>query len=54
MIFLGVALMVPAAAFLVWRVVQGFGPLMRGGQPPQNDRRKPDTPEDKNDSEPRA
>ena len=34
MIFLGVALMVPAAAFLVWRVVQGFGPLMRGGLPP--------------------
>nr|WP_315290015.1 YbjC family protein [Serratia proteamaculans] len=57
MIFLGVALMVPAAAFLVWRVVQGFGPLMRGGQPPQNDRPKPAakiTPDDKNDNEPRT
>ncbi|MOA24956.1 hypothetical protein D3C78_1456550 [compost metagenome] len=54
MIFLGVALMVPAAAFLVWRVVQGFGPLMRGGQPPQNDRHKPHSPVDKNDSEPRG
>lgn len=54
MIFLGVALMVPAAAFLVWRVVQGFGPLMRGGQPPQNDRHKPHSPADKNDSEPRG
>jgi hypothetical protein len=57
MIFLGVALMVPAAAFLVWRVVQGFGPLMRGGEPPQNDRRKPEVkpmPDDKNDREPRV
>lgn len=40
MIFLGVGLMVPAAAFLVWRVVQGVGPLMHGGLPPENDRRK--------------
>ncbi|MGB8664633.1 MAG: YbjC family protein [Serratia inhibens] len=57
MIFLGVALMVPAAAFLVWRVAQGFGPLMRGGLPPGNDQHKPDpknVPEDKKDSEPRA
>ncbi len=30
-------MMVPAAAFLVWRVVQGLSPLLRGGQPPQND-----------------
>jgi len=57
MIFLGVALMVPAAAFLVWRVAQGFGPLMRGGLPPENDRHKPDqknASDDKNDREPRA
>ncbi|MFV8906764.1 YbjC family protein [Serratia fonticola] len=50
MIFLGVFMMVPAAAFLVWRVVQGFGPLLRGGQPPQNDRRTP--PKDKQDQGP--
>lgn len=37
MIFLGVALMVPAAAFLVWRVVQGFSPLMRGDLPPDSE-----------------
>ncbi len=57
MIFLGVALMVPAAAFLVWRVVQGFGPLMRGGLPPENDRRKPrdaDASKDNQDRDPRA
>lgn len=39
MIFLGVALMVPAAAFLVWRVAQGLSPLLRAGQPPGNVRR---------------
>lgn len=50
MIFLGVFLMVPAAAFLVWRVVQGFSPLLRGGLPPQNDRRAP--PKDKQDPGP--
>ncbi|HCD1616050.1 TPA: YbjC family protein [Serratia marcescens] len=57
MIFLGVALMVPAAAFLVWRVVQGFGPLMRGGLPPENDRRKPqdaDASKDNQDRDPHA
>ncbi|HFK7185009.1 TPA: YbjC family protein [Serratia odorifera] len=51
MIFLGVALMIPAAAFLVWRVVQGFGPLMHGGLPPENDRRKA-SPEDQKDRPP--
>ncbi|MCO7509790.1 YbjC family protein [Serratia fonticola] len=50
MIFLGVFMMVPAAAFLVWRVVQGLSPLVRGGQPPQNDRRTP--PKDKQDQGP--
>jgi uncharacterized membrane protein len=50
MIFLGVFMMVPAAAFLVWRVVQGFSPLLRGGLPPQNDRRTP--PKDKQDQGP--
>ncbi|WP_051916584.1 MULTISPECIES: YbjC family protein [unclassified Serratia (in: enterobacteria)] len=35
MIFLGVALMVPAAACLVWRVAQGFSPLLRDRQPPK-------------------
>ncbi|PVZ77824.1 DUF1418 domain-containing protein [Serratia sp. S1B] len=39
MIFLGVALMVPAAVFLVWRVVHGGGFLLRGNQPPKHDRR---------------
>lgn len=37
MVFLGVAMMVPAAAFLVWRGVQGIGPLMRGGPPPEKE-----------------
>lgn len=50
MIFLGVFMMVPAAAFLVWRVVQGLSPLLRGGLPPQNDRRNP--PKDKQDQGP--
>lgn len=50
MIFLGVFMMVPAAAFLVWRVVQGFSPLLRGSLPPQNDRRTP--PKDKQDQGP--
>jgi uncharacterized membrane protein len=35
MIFLGVALMVPAAAYLVWRMAQGFSPLLRDRQPPK-------------------
>ncbi|TQI79869.1 uncharacterized protein DUF1418 [Serratia fonticola] len=51
MIFLGVALMVPAAAFLVWRVVQGFSPLLRGAQLPKNDRRSPPA-NDKKDQDP--
>ncbi|CAI0859148.1 YbjC family protein [Serratia ficaria] len=57
MIFLGVAMMVPAAAFLVWRVVQGFGPLMRGGLPPEHDRHKPQDGDKSNhhrDRDPRA
>lgn len=41
MIFLGVALMVPAAAFLVWRIVQGFSPLLRSSLPPKYDRHSP-------------
>lgn len=28
MIFVGVGLMIPAAACIVWRVAQGFGPLL--------------------------
>ncbi|ANI28684.1 membrane protein [Yersinia entomophaga] len=28
MIFIGIGLMVPAAACIVWRVAQGFGPLL--------------------------
>ncbi|CNH65850.1 Protein of uncharacterised function (DUF1418) [Yersinia aldovae] len=28
MIFIGIALMIPAAAYIVWRVVSGFGPLL--------------------------
>ncbi|MFC0229238.1 YbjC family protein [Serratia aquatilis] len=51
MIFLGVALMVPAAAFLVWRVVQGFSPLLLAGKPTKNDRRSP-PPSDKNNQGP--
>ena len=38
-------------------VVQGFGPLMRGGLPPENDRRKPqdaDASKDNQDRDPRA
>ena len=53
MIFLGVAPMVPAAAFLVWRVVQGFSPLLRGAQPPQHDRRS-SPPNDKKDQGPKG
>lgn len=52
MIFVGVFMMVPAAAFLVWRVVQGFSPLLRGGLPPENDRRAP--PKDKKDQGPQG
>ncbi|WP_431222989.1 YbjC family protein [Serratia sp. L9] len=51
MIFLGVALMVPAAAFLVWRVVQGFSPLLRSAPSPKNDR-KAQSPDDKQDQDP--
>jgi uncharacterized membrane protein len=50
MIFLGVAMMVPAAAFLVWRVAQGFSPLLRGGQPPENDHRNAKS-EDRNNQD---
>ncbi|UZY12595.1 YbjC family protein [Yersinia ruckeri] len=28
MIFIGIGLMIPAAACIVWRVAQGFGPLL--------------------------
>lgn len=28
MIFIGIALMIPAAACIVWRVAHGFGPLL--------------------------
>lgn len=53
MIFLGVALMLPAAALLVWRVAHGFGPLMRGGLPPENDRRKPPQQQQQQKRDPR-
>ncbi|KEY57774.1 DUF1418 family protein [Serratia sp. DD3] len=39
MIFLGVALMVPAAVFLVWRVVHGGSFLLLGDKPPKHDQR---------------
>ncbi|WON78156.1 YbjC family protein [Serratia sp. UGAL515B_01] len=52
MIFLGVALMVPAAAFLVWRVVQGFSPLLRIGKTTKSVRHTP-TPADNNNKAPR-
>lgn len=28
MIFIGIGLMLPAAAYIVWRVASGFGPLL--------------------------
>lgn len=47
MIFLGVALMVPAAAYLVLRMAQGFSPLLRNRQPPEKV-----LPADKKDHDP--
>ncbi|AHG21911.1 membrane protein [Chania multitudinisentens RB-25] len=48
MIFLGVTLMLPAVVYLVWRLVQGFNPLIREQQPPENTQRNP-SPADKKD-----
>lgn len=42
MIFVGVGLMIPAAAYIVWRVACGFGPLLGSADRISTPQKKPD------------
>lgn len=48
MVFLGIALMIPAAAFMVWVMAQNVAPLLTKGQAPL-DKSLSDKPKDKRD-----
>ncbi|KFC82866.1 YbjC family protein [Buttiauxella agrestis] len=48
MVFLGIALMIPAAAFMVWAMAQNVAPLLTKGQSPVK-KSLSDKPKDKHD-----
>ncbi|HKN05195.1 MAG TPA: YbjC family protein [Buttiauxella sp.] len=48
MVFLGIALMIPAAAFMVWAMAQNVAPLLTKGQP-SIDKSLSDKSKDKHD-----
>lgn len=48
MVFFGIGLMIPAAAFMVWAMAQNVAPLLTKGQPPV-DKSLSNKPKDKRD-----
>lgn len=48
MVFIGIALMIPAAACMVWAMAQNVAPLLTKGHPPL-DKSFSDKPKDKRD-----
>ncbi|WP_435954435.1 YbjC family protein [Dryocola sp. BD626] len=51
MVFLGIALMVPAAAIMVWAMAQNLAPLLTKGQLPTDKPQKDKTKETRDDAD---